>query len=216
MLVPGIYVDDLINVDSSSPIVAHANGFPYVATGAIATGLGPITHYNQGLPFNADGRIVATVGAPTVYQVGYSFNDDGEYCIDEGLESFGLRDVDSLPNVISEDAEIGDGVGIQTLYISPNLNPVTYSITTQSTPGAFQVHPTTCVVTVATEGLLDFESRQSETVTVRATDTVTLVEIEKTFTIAVTDVVADLNEVWGADRLVWLTDSGVEPSVWRI
>jgi hypothetical protein len=128
----------------------------------------------------------------------------------------GLYDQSASPNQVPENAEVGDSVGVHAIYYSLGGNEVSYSITTQSTPGAFQVHPTTGVVTVATEGLLDFETRPTETVTVRATDTVTDEYAEAEFTIAVTDVVADLNELWGADRLVWLTDSGVEPSVWRI
>lgn len=125
-------------------------------------------------------------------------------------------DLDASADEIAENAAIGDSVGIQVFGIFPGTNPVTYSITTQSTPGAFAVNATTGVVTVATAGLLDYESRPTETVTVRATDTVTTAFVDTQYTITVGDVTANLNELWGADPLVWLTDSGAEPSVWRI
>jgi hypothetical protein len=99
-----------------------------------------------------------------------------------------INDINADPNVVLSGAETGDSVGIQIGIEGSSFNPVTYSITTQSNPGAFQIHPTNGIITVATEGLLDYDISPTETVTVRATDDVTAVYVEETYTINVLDI----------------------------
>src|SRR4029077_5980908 len=88
-----------------------------------------------------------------------------------------------------EGASAGTTVGLTAHSIDPDGNPLTYSLTGDTSGGGFTVNSTTGVVTVADPTKIDYETSgagHSYTVTVQASDG-TLTS-SQTFTIGVSDV----------------------------
>lgn len=139
-----------------------------------------------GSPYKISGSEVGGVAAAGL--------DPGDYVLRVGPN--GAVWVSAFPSIVDIDpatdetgAANGDGVGARA-YV-PAINPVTYAITAQSTAGAFAIDSTSGVVTVLDGDLLDYETSPTETITVRATDTVTLATVDVTYTIQIDDDVTE-------------------------
>jgi large repetitive protein len=79
-------------------------------------------------------------------------------------------DTNPNPNAVAEAAASGTEVGITASATFKHAKgPITYSLT-DSAAGAFAIDPATGVVTVANGALLDYETTQSHTIAVTATD----------------------------------------------
>ncbi len=92
-------------------------------------------------------------------------------------------------NTVAEGASAGTTVGLTAHSIDPDGNPLTYSLTGDTSGGGFSINATTGVVTVADATKIDYESSgagHSYTVTVQASDGTNT--SSQTFTIGVTDV----------------------------
>ena len=76
-------------------------------------------------------------------------------------------DTNGATNQVAENAANGAAVGLTAN--STDTNAITYSITSDSSGGAFTIHTSTGVVTVANGSLLDYEAATSHTITIRAT-----------------------------------------------
>ncbi|HET6467019.1 MAG TPA: cadherin domain-containing protein [Geminicoccaceae bacterium] len=96
-------------------------------------------------------------------------------------------DTDSAPNRVAENAAAGSVVGITAHALDPDIgDTLTYSLADDA-GGRFRIDAQSGVVTVAPGAVLDFESAQSHTILVRATDAGGLFG-ERAFTIALVDV----------------------------
>jgi len=95
-----------------------------------------------------------------------------------------ITDTDSTDNQVSENAAIGDTVGIDANAIDADGDTVSYSLSNDA-GGLFAIDPSTGVVTV--NGNLDYETATEHTITVVATSADGSTS-DKDFTIAVSDV----------------------------
>ena len=71
---------------------------------------------------------------------------------------------------VSETAAAGTLTGVAVTAIDPEGAAVTYAITEQDVAGAFAVHPENGSVSVADPSLIDFESHETLSLTISATD----------------------------------------------
>lgn len=94
-------------------------------------------------------------------------------------------DTNPATNTVAENAANGTLVGITAFATDPEGAAITYSLT-DNAGGRFAINASTGVVTVANGLLLDFETNNSHSITVRASDG-TLTS-SQSFTIVVTDV----------------------------
>ena len=79
-----------------------------------------------------------------------------------------VSDSDASANQVSENANVGDSVGVTALATDADGDAVTYSLDDDA-GGMFTIDANTGEVTVA--GNLDYETATSHTITVRATST---------------------------------------------
>ena len=97
-----------------------------------------------------------------------------------------VSDDDAAANTVSESAANGTAVGITALATDADAtDTVTYSLTDDA-GGRFAIDPTSGVITVADNSLLDYETATSHTVTVQATSTDGSTNAQ-TFTVNLTD-----------------------------
>jgi len=97
-----------------------------------------------------------------------------------------LIDNDSDANSISENVELDDLVHITALATDEDGDNITYELVDDA-GGRFRIDANTGVVTVADASLIDFETDESHTITIKATSSDSST-IEESFTIVVTDV----------------------------
>ena len=71
---------------------------------------------------------------------------------------------------VSETAQAGTLTGVAVTALDPEGAAVTYAIVAQDIPGAFGVHAENGTISVASPELIDFESHESLSITVSATD----------------------------------------------
>lgn len=71
---------------------------------------------------------------------------------------------------VSETAAAGTLTGVAVTATDPEGAAVTYAIATQDVAGAFAVHPENGSISVADPGLIDFESHETLSLTISATD----------------------------------------------
>src|SRR5438270_7659632 len=97
-------------------------------------------------------------------------------------------DSDAAANTVAEGAAVNTLVGVTASSTDPEGDPVTYSLSADSSGGGFKINPTTGVVSVADPSKLDFETAPGHayTVTARASDPTS--SSSQTFTIGITDV----------------------------
>jgi hypothetical protein len=91
-------------------------------------------------------------------------------------------------NSVAEGAAVNTPVNITVSASSTAGNPVTYSLTSDSSGGGFKIDAATGVVTVADPAKIDFETSpgHSYTITTQASDGI--IATSQSFTIAVSDV----------------------------
>lgn len=96
-------------------------------------------------------------------------------------------DTDGTADSVTEDAGNGTGVGVSADATDPGGGTVTYALT-DNAGGRFGIDANTGAITVADASLIDFESAESHTVTVRAEDPDGTMSATKDFAIGVTDI----------------------------
>jgi len=110
-----------------------------------------------------------------------------------------ITDTDSTSDVVSESAASSTAVGVTAFAEDADklMSGVTYSLFSD-TSGAFSIHATTGVLTVADPSLLNYEVVTSHQVTVRATSADGS-HSDKTLTIAVTDDTSEFSVTVASD-----------------
>jgi hypothetical protein len=125
-----------------------------------------------------------------------------------------ISDEDATDNEVTEDASIGDPVGITTLATDDDgTDEVTYSLSDDA-GGRFDIDPNTGVITVLAPNLLDYETETSHDVEVTATSTDGSVSTE-IFTIELIDAdefdVGAISDTNGTDNEISENPSAFSP-----
>lgn len=156
------------------------------------------------------GEVTLTGNPDEESQSSYSFTvlaDDGvntpteqavTLAINDVNEVNAITDTNAAANSVSETAVVGSVVGITANATDSEGDAITYSLT-DSANGRFAINALTGVVTVASA--LDLEYASSHTITVQAADALGATQ-SMSFTISVTDVVADTNDTYIIDPIV--------------
>ena len=138
-------------IDSSTGVITIANGSLVNHELASSVSLVVTVSDNGATVLSASSLVTIAIAnveeAPVVPN--YSFS------VDENIPEYPVQGR-TVGTVVATDEDLG-----QTL---------TYSITDASLPGAFAIHPTTGVITVADSSLLNYEAVTSATITVLVTD----------------------------------------------
>ena len=123
----------------------------------------------------ADGSLINYEGAISHTIVIRATDSDGgfssqSFVIDvRNLFPGSIQDADATANFVSENAINGTAVSVTAFSQDPAGGAVTYSLS-DSAGGRFAINPTTGVVTVANQSLLDYETSKTHNITVFATD----------------------------------------------
>jgi hypothetical protein len=98
-------------------------------------------------------------------------------------------DSNAAANTVAEGAAVNTLVGVTASSTDDEGDPLTYSLSGDSSGGGFKINPTTGVVSVADPSKIDFETAAGHVYTVTAQASDGFSTSPQTFTIAVTDIV---------------------------
>jgi hypothetical protein len=98
-------------------------------------------------------------------------------------------DSNAAANTVAEGAAVDTLVGVTASSTDDEGDPLTYSLSSDSSGGGFKINPTTGVVSVADPSKIDFETAAGHVYTVTAQASDGFSTSPQTFTIAVTDIV---------------------------
>jgi hypothetical protein len=181
----------------STTDVDNGDTFVYSIEGGTGASLftidGDQVKVNGALDFESQSSY--TLDVKTTDANGLSYTQSFTINVTNVNELDAITDTDTDANSVAENSTNGSVVQVTANAFDPEGDAVTYSLTDDAS-GRFAIDGTTGVVTV--NGLLDFESATSHSITVQATDG----DIIRTqsFTINVTDVVENTAPVAVDDR----------------
>jgi hypothetical protein len=135
-------------------------------TGVVTVADSSLLDYETAQSHTITVQAISTDGSTSVQSFSIGLSDDtGEFAVTA------VSDGNAAANIVSENAVNGAVVGIIAFASDADTSDsVTYNLTDDA-GGRFTIDAVTGVVTVADASLLDYETAQSHTVTVRATST---------------------------------------------